>query len=93
MWLYDPVRLVKPDEKYVKLDSNYPETSLTENQLKHAKKQYEFAALYNKSNVYDLNYYLTTYVDLKYQDIWCDETLKKKKNEFKNNSVYFRLVK
>jgi hypothetical protein len=31
MWLYDPVRLVKPDEKYVKLDSNYPETSLTEN--------------------------------------------------------------
>ena len=40
-----------------------------------------------------MNDYLTTYVDLKYQDIWAEETLKKIKNEFKHNSSYFRLVK
>lgn len=40
-----------------------------------------------------MNYYLTNYVDLKYQTIWSDEFLKAKKWELKKNSSYFRLVK
>jgi len=36
---------------------------------------------------------LTNLVDLKYDNIWADEFLKKKKQEFKDNSVYYRLVK
>jgi len=85
--------MANESEKYKKANSNYPETTLKSNQVKHSRRQYEFALQYNEQNSKDLNDYLTTYVDLKYQDIWAEETLKKIKNEFKNNSSYFRLVK
>lgn len=52
-----------------------------------------FAEKYNRENREDLNYILTTYVDLKYQHIWSDEFLREKKRELKNNSSYYRLVK
>jgi len=41
----------------------------------------------------DLNYKLTTYVDLKYSKIWSDEFIKTKKNELKQLDTYFRMVK
>ena len=40
-----------------------------------------------------MNYVLTNYVDIKFQDIWSDEYLKEKKGEIKRNSSYFRIVK
>ena len=40
-----------------------------------------------------MNYNLTTYVDINYQEIWCNEFMKAKKNEIKKNSSYFRIVK
>lgn len=41
----------------------------------------------------DLNYILTTYVDLKYTAIWSADFLKEIKWEIKRQSLYFRLVK
>ena len=41
----------------------------------------------------DLNYLLTNYVDLKYQNIWSQDFLKKKKADIKANSTYYRIVK
>jgi hypothetical protein len=48
---------------------------------------------YRKLTAQDLNYHLTTYVDLKYTTMWSDDFLKKKKWELKDNSKYFRIVK
>jgi len=36
---------------------------------------------------------LTMYVDLKYDEIWSLEFLKKTKQEFKDLSPYYRIVK
>ena len=36
---------------------------------------------------------LVNYVDLKYQEIWSKDFLKKIKGEFKQLSLYFRIVK
>lgn len=66
---------------------------LSKEQKSYAVAQYNFAKEYYKQNEYDLNYTLTSYVDLKYQDIWGEEILKAKKWEIKKNCVYFRLVK
>ena len=41
----------------------------------------------------NLNYILTTYVDLKYTAIWSSDFLKEIKWEIKRQSLYFRLVK
>ena len=58
-----------------------------------ARDQYVYGMWYNEINKLDLNYHLTTYVDLKYTPIWSDEFLKEKKWEIKDNSKYFRIVK
>ena len=41
----------------------------------------------------DLNDVLINYVDLKYQHIWSEDFIKKVKWEFKELSIYFRIVK
>lgn len=41
----------------------------------------------------DLNYILTSYVDLKYTAIWSSDFLKEIKWDIKRQSLYFRLVK
>lgn len=48
---------------------------------------------YNKINKHDLNYLMTSYIDIKYPTIWSTDFIKKKKWEIKENSLYFRLVK
>lgn len=82
------------DKPYDKDSSNFKDTTLSkEKQVEESKKQYEFALQYNNENSKDLNYTLTNYVDIKYQDIWSEEYLKEKKGEIKRNSSYFRIVK
>jgi hypothetical protein len=61
--------------------------------VRSADEQYEFALNYNRINKHDLNYLLTTLIDVKYPQIWSAEFIKKKKWEYKENSNYFRLVK
>lgn len=58
-----------------------------------AERQYEFAKQYERRNNPDLNDLLITYVDLKYDSIWSEDFCKAKKWEFKEQSLYFRLVK
>jgi hypothetical protein len=58
-----------------------------------AEEQYKFALEYKDQNRVDLNYMLTNYVDLKYEEIWSLEFLKKTKQEFKDLSPYYRIVK
>jgi hypothetical protein len=58
-----------------------------------AARQYEFAKQYERRNNPDLNDLLITYVDLKYDSIWSEDFCKAKKWEFKEQSLYFRLVK
>ena len=41
----------------------------------------------------DLNYHLINYVELKFNDLWSEETVKEKKWELKQQNTYFRLVK
>jgi len=36
---------------------------------------------------------LINYVDMKYDQIWSNDYLKKKKQEIKENSPYYRIVK
>ena len=87
MWLFNPTPLQNDSSKeYSKMSSNFLETSLDKNQIEFAQKQYEFAVQYNEENRIDLNYNLTTYVDINYQEIWCNEFMKAKKNEIKKNS-------
>jgi len=90
MWLNNPRPLVENVEinkdnieDFKKEASNYSETTLNKDQISLAKKQYEFALQYNLENKQDLNYSLTTYVDINYQEIWCDEFMKAKKGEIK----------
>jgi parvulin-like peptidyl-prolyl isomerase len=40
-----------------------------------------------------LNYMLINYVDMKYDHIWSNDYIKKKKQEIKENSPYYRIVK
>jgi len=54
---------------------------------------YKFALEYNQQNIVDLNYCLTTWVDLKYDHIWSADFLKQKKQEIKDNNTYYRVVK
>ena len=56
-------------------------------------RQVQFAEQYRKRNLTDLNDLLVTYVDLKYDAIWSEDFCKRKKWEFKEQSLYFRLVK
>jgi len=58
-----------------------------------AVRQVQFAEQYRKRNLTDLNDLLVTYVDLKYDAIWSEDFCKRKKWEFKEQSLYFRLVK
>jgi hypothetical protein len=44
-------------------------------------------------NKYDLNYHLTTYVDLKSDVIWSEANLRAKKYYLKVNCTYYRMVK
>jgi hypothetical protein len=62
-------------------------------QVENADSQFKFAKKYNVENRKDLNYILTNYVDLKYQEIWSEQFLKEKKREMKFNSAYYRIVK
>lgn len=91
-WLFKPSKLFKEKDVY---NTKYKKVGgdLSKTQKDLAAAQYEFATKYNRLNRYDLNYYLTNYVDLKYQGIWGDDFLKEKKWELKKNSSYFRLVK
>ena len=52
-----------------------------------------FAREYQYNNKKCLNYILTNYVDIKYDNIWSEDFIKEKKAEFKKNSNYFRIVK
>jgi len=93
-WLHDPKPLWDKDshEKYEQEASNYKDTKLHKKQIKRSEQQYDFGKAYLEQD-YDLNYILTTYVDMKYQDIWSEDFLKEKKWEIKENSSYFRIVK
>ena len=44
-----------------------------------AKDNYEFAKEYNRQSEITLNYMLINYVDMKYDQIWAEDFLKKKK--------------
>ena len=98
-FLYSPKSLTKSGvtiEKasdYDPQDSNYKKFVFTETQMTTADEQYEFALKYNKINKHDLNYLMTSYIDIKYPHIWSADFIKKKKWEIKENSLYFRLVK
>jgi hypothetical protein len=91
-WLFNPKPLFKDD------GSMHPSYSALENELSKEQKELSYAQMkfandYNRLNKRDLNYTLTNYVDLKYQEIWGEELLKEKKWEIKKNCIYFRLVK
>jgi hypothetical protein len=45
------------------------------------------------TQLHDLNYLLVNYVDLESSEIWSHDTCRKKKYEFKEQSIYYRLVK
>jgi hypothetical protein len=93
-WLFSPKPLFKEGDKphpnFAKLiEAN----ELTKEQKELSDAQFNFAKEYNKMNRLDLNYILTSYVDLKYQAIWGEELIKEKKSEIKKNCLYYRLVK
>ena len=93
-WLLNPKPLQKDiSQGYDQDSSNYPSTSLDKKQIDAAKANYEFAIEYHTFNKIDLNYILTNYIDLKYDQIWSEDFLKKKKQEIKDNSPYYRIVK
>jgi hypothetical protein len=77
----------KPVQDYEKT------VSLDKVQLETANENYKFAEEYNKLSQIDLNYLLVTYVDLQYDHIWSEDFCKKKKQEIKDNSAYYRIVK
>lgn len=87
--LYDTDRY----DSYSRETSNFPDTTLKRRQIRVASHLQEFAKEYNEQNRVDLNEVLTTWVDLKYDQIWSHEFLKKKKQEIKDNNTYFRIVK
>ena len=93
-WLHNPddQRLTN-QPVYQKETSNFPDTTLTRRQVQSSSMLEEFAKEYNERNKVDLNEVLTTWVDLKYEEIWSHEFLKKKKQEIKDNNTYFRMVK
>lgn len=78
---------------YTKETSNFKDTELTKEQVEKANQLYEFALEYKRMNKVDLNYMLTNWVDLKYDHIWSDEFISQKKQEIKDNSTYYRIVK
>lgn len=95
-WLFNPYALYQGNKKdSEKVTSKYKllENDLDDEQKEFAIAQYKFAKDYNRLNEYDLNYQMTTYVDLKYQNIWGEDFIKEKKWEIKKGSSYFRLVK
>ena len=61
--------------------------------IDRAKDQYDFAIEYNKNPHMDLNQILINYIDLKYNEIWSTDQCRKVKAQFKQQSVYYRLVK
>ena len=67
-------------------------TSASKSAQKHADDIFHFQDKQKNLGV-DLNYILTTYVDLKYTAIWSSDFLKEIKWEIKRQSLYFRLVK
>jgi hypothetical protein len=85
--------VVTKKSEYSVDDSNFKQILFSETQMQAADEQYEFALHYNRVNKHDLNYLMTNYIDIKYPAIWSQEFIKKKKWEFKENSIYFRLVK
>lgn len=66
---------------------------VSKKEIEIAKHQYKFALDYNQHNQLDLNQILIDYIDLKYEDIWTEKFCQKIKKEFKQQSIYYRLVK
>jgi hypothetical protein len=62
-------------------------------EVERAKLQYKFASDYNKNPELDLNQVLIDYIDLKYEKIWSNEFSNNIKKYFKQQSVFYRLVK
>ena len=91
-WIFNPKELYRTD-KQIHPSYSHLQDDLTGEQKHLADAQHNFACEYNRLNKHDLNYLLTTYVDLKYQAIWGEELLKEKKGEIKKNCMYYRLVK
>jgi len=91
-WLFSAKKLTDED-KYAKAGSNYPDTTLNTRQVKMAGPLLDFANEYKQQNEIGLNDVLTNYVDLQYEQIWSHDFMKEKKQEFKDNNSYYRLVK
>lgn len=87
-WLISPVRFSAGEKS--KYDFGEGEEAVD---VDLADRQYDFAKQYERRNNPDLNDLLVTYVDLKYDSIWSEDFCKAKKWEFKEQSLYFRLVK
>jgi hypothetical protein len=94
--LHQELDKVRSDElfDYLQLDLGEESTAKDHQKAKDlAVRQVQFAEQYRKRNLTDLNDLLVTYVDLKYDAIWSEDFCKRKKWEFKEQSLYFRLVK
>ena len=76
-------------------EKNYKASDYTfdKRQMKHAADNYDFALEYASHSKISLNYMLINYIDMKYEHIWSNDYIKKKKQEIKENSPYYRIVK
>jgi hypothetical protein len=92
LWLYNPKKL-HDGEKYVKAESNYKDTTLSRHQVRMSQQICDFAEEYDQNNRIELNQVLANWVDLKYDHIWSRDFMKEKKQELKDNSSYYRIVK
>ena len=91
-WLYDPIEHTSPHynrgySKAIGLNFKDPK------EVKRAELQYKFAKDYNKNQELDLDQILIDYIDLKYDAIWSNKYCNHIKKTFKQQSVYYRLVK
>jgi hypothetical protein len=64
--------------------------------MKHAEDEYDFQERFTNEDLnlkIDLNETMITYIDLKYNQIWSNDFVKRIKWQFKEINIYFRLVK
>ena len=76
-------------------EKNYNSNDYTfdKRQKELANENHDFALEYASQSKISLNYMLINYVDMKYDHIWSNDYIKKKKQEIKENSPYYRIVK
>lgn len=83
----DSAKYVKIKEKLAVLDKGEGGK-----RVEHARQEYHFEQQLFRRKI-DLNDVLVTYIDMKYSRIWSEDFCKEVKWYFKDQSLYFRVVK